>query len=163
MFGRRLGELAQSSVTVPKLEAELLVPKFVAGACAFIEERKGVEGIYRMSGSQGRQKVMREHIEQQQNFDFSTCFPLPHVLDVASLLKQFLRELPEPVIPRNLHTILSSCHQSAQPLDNLQLALLMLPPTHLATLTFLLAHLNTIAKASGDNKMGAANLAIVLR
>merc|ERR1719285_1496449 len=105
---------------------------------------------------------MREHIEQQQNFDFSTCSPLPHVLDVASLLKQFLRELPEPVIPRNLHTILSSCHQSTQPLDNLQLALLMLPPTHLATLTFLLAHLNTIAKASGDNKMGAANLAIVL-
>ena len=39
----------------------------------------------------------------------------------------------------------------------------MLPPTHSATLTYLLSHLKTIARASGDNKMGAANLAIVLR
>ena len=162
VFGRRLGELTQRAVTVPRLEADLMVPKFVASACTFIEERKGVEGIYRMSGSQGRQRVMRSHIEEQQT-DFASISPPPHVLDVASLLKQFLRELPEPVIPRSLHTLLSSCYQSSRPLENLQLALLMLPPSHSATLTFLLGHLNTIAKASGDNKMGAANLAIVLR
>jgi len=161
VFGRRLGDLTQRAVTVPNLEADLLVPKLVASACVFIEERKGVEGIYRMSGSQGRQKVMRSHIEEQQT-DFANISPPPHVLDVASLLKQFLRELPEPVIPRSLHTLLSSCYISAQPLENLQLALLMLPPSHLATLTYLLSHLKTIAKASGDNKMGAANLAIVL-
>jgi len=161
VFGRRLGELTQRAVTVPRLEADLMVPKFVASACTFIEERKGVEGIYRMSGSQGRQRVMRSHIEEQQT-DFASISPPPHVLDVASLLKQFLRELPEPVIPRSLHTLLSSCYQSSRPLENLQLALLMLPPSHSATLTFLLGHLNTIAKASGDNKMGAANLAIVL-
>jgi len=161
VFGRRLGDLTQRAVTVPNLEADLMVPKLVASACAFIEERKGVEGIYRMSGSQGRQKVMRSHIEEQQT-DFANISPPPHVLDVASLLKQFLRELPEPVIPRSLHTLLSSCYLSAQPLENLQLALLMLPPSHLATLTYLLSHLKTIARASGDNKMGAANLAIVL-
>ena len=162
VFGRRLGDLTQRAVTVPNLEADLMVPKLVASACVFIEERKGVEGIYRMSGSQGRQKVMRSHIEEQQT-DFANISPPPHVLDVASLLKQFLRELPEPVIPRSLHTLLSSCYLSAQPLENLQLALLMLPPSHLATLTYLLSHLKTIARASGDNKMGAANLAIVLR
>jgi len=161
VFGRRLGDLTQRAVTVPNLDADLLVPKLVASACAFIEERKGVEGIYRMSGSQGRQKVMRTQIEEQQT-DFANISPPPHVLDVASLLKQFLRELPEPVIPRSLHTLLSSCYLSAQPLENLQLALLMLPPSHLATLTYLLSHLKTIAGASGDNKMGAANLAIVL-
>ena len=162
VFGRRLGELTQRAVTVPNLEADLMVPKFVVSACTFIEERKGVEGIYRMSGSQGRQRAMRAHIEEQQT-DFASINPPPHVLDVASLLKQFLRELPEPVIPRSLTPLLNSCHQSAQPLENLQLALLMLPPSHSATLTYLLNHLNTIARASGDNKMGAANLAIVLR
>ena len=163
VFGRRLGDLTQRAVTVPNFEADLMVPKLVASACTFIEERKEVEGIYRMSGSQGRQKVIRTHIEEQQQMDFASISPPPHVLDVASLLKQFLRELPEPVIPRSLHTLLSSCHASSQPLENLQLALLMLPPTHMATLTYLLSHLKTIARASGDNKMGAANLAIVLR
>ena len=162
VFGKRLGELTQRAVSVPNLEADLMVPKFVDSACTYIEDRKEVEGIYRMSGSQGRQRVIRAHIEEQQT-DFASISPLPHVLDVASLLKQFLRELPEPVIPRSLHTLLSSCYLSTRPLENLQLALLLLPPSHSATLTFLLCHLKAIAEASGDNKMGAANLAIVLR
>ena len=84
------------------------------------------------------------------------------MLDVASLLKQFLRELPEPVIPRAFHPILLSCHSSPRPLDSLQLALLLLPPDHLATLTFLLHHLARVATHSAINKMGAGNLAIVL-
>ena len=86
----------------------------------------------------------------------------PPVLDSASLVKQFLRELPEPVIPRTFHPLLAACHASPRPADNLQLALLLLPPAHSATLSFFLRHLGRVAAASASNKMGASNLAIVL-
>ena len=38
--------------------------------------------------------------------DLDRVDPSPSVLDVASLLKQFLRELPVPVIPTYLHSVL---------------------------------------------------------
>ena len=36
--------------------------------------------------------------------------PLPSVLDVASLLKQFMRELPIPLIPTHFHAPLEQAH-----------------------------------------------------
>ena len=56
VFGRRLGELTQRVVTVPNLEADLMVPKFVASACSFIEERKGVESREMNEGVAGGER-----------------------------------------------------------------------------------------------------------
>ena len=38
--------------------------------------------------------------------DLGEITPPPSVLDVASLLKQFLRELPLPLLPSNMHSLL---------------------------------------------------------
>ena len=96
--------------------------------------------------------------------DFREMVPAPSVLDVAALLKQFLRELPLPIVPRIFHLVLASSFSSppAIRLENLLLCLLLLPAEHLASLSFLLRHLNTVARSSNVNKMTATNLAIVL-
>ena len=62
LFGRRLGDLGKLLVAVSPgqedgYKEDLLVPKFLVSATRYIEDNVGVEGIYRMSGSQGRQKV----------------------------------------------------------------------------------------------------------
>jgi hypothetical protein len=159
LFGRRLGDLVRC--VVPVGGSDLLVPDFVVSACGYIEDHVTVEGLYRMSGSQGRQKAMRAELEERAG-GLDDLAPPPPPLDVASLLKQFLRELPEPAIPRSLHPLLASCHASSRPLENLQLALLLAPAEHAACLSFLLRHLARVAAASSSNRMGPGNLAIVL-
>ena len=96
--------------------------------------------------------------------DFREMTPAPSVLDVAALLKQFLRELPLPIVPRIFHLVLASSFASPPNirLENLLLCLLLLPSEHLQSLSFLLRHLHKVAKVSNLNRMTAGNLAIVL-
>jgi len=96
IFGRRLGDLGKLLVSLDdKQETDVLVPKLVVSACKFIEENIHIEGIYRMSGSAARQKVIRKELDTFDK-DFREMSPPPSVLDVASLLKQFLRDCPFP-------------------------------------------------------------------
>ena len=104
---------------------------------------------------------MRKEMEAHET-DFREMASPPSVLDVAALLKQFLRELPQPVVPRIYHQVLASAFASPERAENFLLTLLLLPSDHLASLSFLLRHLNTVASSSSINKMTAANLAIVL-
>ena len=104
--------------------------------------------------------MMRKEIDGHG--DFSSLTAPPSVLDVAALLKQFLRELPLPIVPRIYHTMLASAFLSGERLDNMLLSLLLLPSEHLASLSFLMRHLNTVARSSVVNKMTSTNLAIVL-
>ena len=104
---------------------------------------------------------MRKEIDGHDT-DFKEMASPPSVLDVAALLKQFLRELPLPIVPRIYHLMLASAFASQARAENLLLCLLLLPSEHLASLSFLMRHLNTVARSSSINKMTAANLAIVL-
>jgi len=164
IFGRRLGDLSKLLVSLEdSQDTDVLVPKLVVSACKYIEDNVQIEGIYRMSGSAARQKAMRKEIDNIDT-DFREMTPSPSVLDVASLLKQFLRELPLPMVPRVFHSVLASSFSSppSKRLENLMMCLLLLPPDHLASLSFLLHHLDTVAQSSRYNKMTATNLAIVL-
>ena len=98
------------------------------------------------------------------DIDFREMDPPPSVLDVASLLKQFLRELPLPIIPHRIHQLLTASFSSPETvkLDNVKLCLLSLPPEHPACLSYLLRHLFKVSQHSSQNKMTVTNLAIVL-
>ena len=96
---------------------------------------------------------------------FSDGENVPSALDVGSLLKQWLRELPEPLIPHKFHeTFLKCCKLSDQndlKIEAIITASLLLPPLHSASLTILMRFLSDVAKASQENKMNAKNLAII--
>ena len=59
IFGRRLSELSKLLVSLDEnQETDVLVPKLIVSACKYIEDNVEIEGIYRLSGSAARQKVI---------------------------------------------------------------------------------------------------------
>ncbi|KAM3963530.1 LOW QUALITY PROTEIN: rho GTPase activating protein at 19D [Aphomia sociella] len=79
----------------------------------------------------------------------------------SSLLKAYLRRLPDPLLTAELYSSFIAADRS--PTRALQLRRLVraLPPAHLATLRFLVQHLRRVVAHSAHNKMEARNLAIV--
>lgn len=78
--------------------------------------------------------------------------------DTACLIKQFLRELPEPIFTESL----ASCYlQSAHTPQTLLLLSLLLPPAHLSTLKYVCCFLKAVSERSEQNKMSTRNLALV--
>lgn len=70
-----------------------------------------------------------------------------HVIDIASVLKTFFRDLPEPLLPHAYHEIFLRCMLlKERQLDALLLCCLLLPPEHLNTLTYFMqvCALNTL-------------------
>lgn len=60
-----------------------------------------------------------------------------HVIDVAVVLKSFLRHLPEPLIPYAFHELFLRCSLIEKKEEAILLACLLLPPEHLNVLCYL--------------------------
>ncbi|KFW62771.1 Rho GTPase-activating protein 6, partial [Pygoscelis adeliae] len=96
------------------------------------------------------------------------------VHDVAALLKEFLRDMPDSLIPRELYAAFLSTASMEGPaqLAALQLLLFLLPPCHSDTLHRLLRFLSEVARHAESsrgpdgqeipgNKMTVSNLATI--
>ncbi|EDQ84340.1 uncharacterized protein MONBRDRAFT_30343 [Monosiga brevicollis MX1] len=139
-----------------------LVPRVVDMCCSFIETR-GLfeEGIYRVPGNAATMRRLR----QAFNMDDTSVKLDPakvSATDVAGLLKQYFRQLPESLFPRALYdgfldTMRIADHE--QRLYNLKHYIEQLPPAHYQTLRRLCAHLAVVAEHAASNKMTTTNLA----
>uniref|UniRef100_A0A8C1XXA9 Rho GTPase activating protein 36 n=1 Tax=Cyprinus carpio TaxID=7962 RepID=A0A8C1XXA9_CYPCA len=148
------------------------VPRVVERCCKHIETY-GLKtlGIFRVGSSKKRVRQLRE------DFDMGIDVVLDEehsVHDVAALLKEFLRDMPDPLLPRELYRAFLHANQlrGADQLTYLQQLLYLLPPCNCDTLLRLLTLLHTVqenAKSStgpnqqeiSGNKMTAANLAVI--
>ncbi|XP_036306368.1 GEM-interacting protein isoform X2 [Pipistrellus kuhlii] len=150
------------------------VPFVVTRCTAEIEQRAlGVQGIYRVSGSRVRVERLCQAFENGRALvDLSGNSP--H--DVTSVLKRFLQELTDPVIPFHLYDAFISLaktlhanpgHDSETPSPSaeavrfLETLLVQLPDSNYNTLRHLVAHLFRVAAQFEENKMSANNLGIV--
>jgi len=87
------------------------------------------------------------------------------VLDFAGLLKQFLRELPEPLLTSHLQDAFLNCYDISPASKRAAAVLLLchlLPKHNLSTLRYICAFLRQVVNRSVHNKMDAANVAICL-
>ncbi|CAZ80888.1 unnamed protein product [Tuber melanosporum] len=113
-----------------------------------------VEGIYRVSGE-------RKHIERiKQIFDNDFFYD---VNGVASILKQFFRDLPEPLLTNALYQdFIKASHIDDETIrrDSLHELINRLPDPNYATLRILILHLHRIQANSNINRMNTNNLAI---
>ncbi|GJE85925.1 RhoGAP-domain-containing protein [Phanerochaete sordida] len=141
------------------------VPKIVRQCIDEIESRGlDAEGIYRVSGRHAAVQELQHKIERDEEaFQFNPA--VDDVYAVSSLLKLYLRELPEPVFKfslqeRQQHTEEIAGHISSN-FRLLRSKIRRLPPVHQATLKAILEHLAKVASHSDKNKMDAKNLAIV--
>ncbi|XP_036097002.1 GEM-interacting protein isoform X2 [Molossus molossus] len=150
------------------------VPFVVTRCTAEIEQRAlGVQGIYRVSGSRIRVERLCQAFENGRALvDLSGNSP--H--DVSSVLKRFLQELTDPVVPFHFYDAFISLAKTlhANPGHNprtpspspevirlLKTLLMQLPDSNYNTLRHLVAHLFRVAAQYEENKMSANNLGIV--
>ncbi|XP_032723678.1 GEM-interacting protein isoform X2 [Lontra canadensis] len=150
------------------------VPFVITKCTAEIEQRAlGVQGIYRVSGSRVRVERLCQAFENGRALvDMSGNSP--H--DVSSVLKRFLQELTDPVVPFHLYDAFISLaktlhadpgHDPGTPspspevIRSLKTLLVQLPDSNYSTLRHLVAHLFRVAAQFEENKMSANNLGIV--
>ncbi|KAJ8266588.1 hypothetical protein GJAV_G00132230 [Gymnothorax javanicus] len=165
-FGRDLTLLPQCHMS----EVEGTVPRFMVEACEFLSQHLHTEGLFRKTGSLSRIRALRAGLEQAQPV-FSpplSCSLQP--CDVASLLKQFLRELPSPLVPLELQGALCRAQglgpegaQTDGARDRVTLLVTALfPSSHVRALRYLCTFLRSAARRCSENRMDISSLALVM-
>ena len=141
-----------------------MVPAIIVKCCDFIIENGGLqtEGIFRVSGSAARLKKLKDTFEI--NVDYEISSELYTVMDVSSLLKDYIRSLPEPLIPTELFqafAAVTKIKNKRVQLENIVLLLSLLQIENRDTLEALLKFLTEVVKHNDVNKMGSHNLATI--
>ncbi|CUA72376.1 Rho GTPase-activating protein gacY [Rhizoctonia solani] len=140
------------------------VPGLVAKAVRAVDERGlDSEGIYRISGRQAIVQDLIHRIEKDETqFEFEKT---TDVFCIGSLLKRYLRELPEPLFKFPLAERLQHSAGRSEHIKNgfmmLRGKLRRLPGVHQSTMRIVIEHLARVAARSQKNKMDARNLSIV--
>ncbi|XP_066504978.1 protein FAM13B isoform X2 [Hoplias malabaricus] len=148
VFGIPLEEVQQSGQ--PGQEVPLLVRTIVE----YIEEHGGLdlEGLFLVNGN-------AEHVEWlRQRYDSGEQVNLEKEADLASavsLLRLFLQELPEPVIPKGLQTRIRQLYQEYSSEEelarNMKYFLQQLPQVNYSLLRFLCRFLSSVASLQEES------------
>lgn len=175
-FGAKVKELIDNTkvsrvfaVPLPKLlEREKShdgIPFVVKSTVEHVKKHKETEGIFRLSGSTAEVKELKEF--------FNAFEEIPKVLpdlskfnvhSVCAILKMFFRELPEPLMTYqaykpatqiNIEDGKDACVQAIKAIVS------AMPEQNFKLLKHLMTFLNLVAQFDKQNKMTAANLAIV--
>ncbi|XP_032919800.1 rho GTPase-activating protein 11A isoform X2 [Catharus ustulatus] len=133
------------------------IPSFLVDTCAYLEEHVHTEGLFRKSGSLVRLKALKSKLDQGEN-----CLSAALPCDVAGLLKQFFRELPEPILPHHLQEGLFKAQQlgSEKKTATVLLSCLMADRT-ITALRYFFNFLRTVSLRSNENRMDSSNLAVI--
>ena len=139
------------------------VPPIISKIVSYLDHKLETEGLFRLQGSHALVDQYRDKFELGQDVDLRECLD-PHV--PATIMKQFFRELPEPLLlASNYDSIVSICSQKipAESKKDQIFALLRdtLPSVNMGVLLFLLGFLNRVYRMSEINKMGLSNIATV--
>uniref|UniRef100_A0A8C1SSD9 Rho GTPase activating protein 11A n=1 Tax=Cyprinus carpio TaxID=7962 RepID=A0A8C1SSD9_CYPCA len=135
------------------------VPCFIADVCTRLLEHLDTEGLFRKSGSVVRVKSLRARLDQGEDC-LSTALPL----DVAGLLKQFFRELPEPVLTSDLHSAFLKAQELPTDEERTSATVLLscvLPDRNLNTLRYFFSFLKSVSQRCAENKMDSSNLSVI--
>nr|XP_020441905.1 rho GTPase-activating protein 11A isoform X2 [Monopterus albus] len=136
------------------------VPSFLVDACMKLLAHVDTEGLFRKSGSVIRLKALKAKLDMGEEC-LSTALPY----DVAGLVKQFFRELPEPVLPTELQEAFLRAQQLPTEEERTSATMLLsciLPDRNLSTLHYFFDFLHNVSKRSAENKMDSSNLSVIL-
>lgn len=165
VFGTDLQSLYAEDLELRQPQmSDVTVQLFLDRACTFLAEKGlGTEGIFRKPGSASRIRALLQKCEDvSAQLDFVA--EKSQVVDVACLLKQFIRDAPEPLLTSTYLDAFSATQSIDDPKDQLRalaLVVQMLPQTNQNILQRLLPFLSSVADNADVNKMGVPNLAVV--
>ncbi|XP_077993575.1 uncharacterized protein LOC144447427 isoform X2 [Glandiceps talaboti] len=138
------------------------LPAVVRDCIDYIETNAlHVEGVYRLSAVKSQLLQLRHQYDKGQPINLGDY----EIHAVAGLLKQYLRELPEPVLTLQLMPKFEEA--GALPDDNAKIEafkklLLELPVCNATLLSWIFVHMSHVIDREQENKMSLQNVAIVL-
>ncbi|GAB1606642.1 rho GTPase-activating protein 18-like [Argonauta hians] len=148
-----------------KIYPNIGVPLFFHKLLDFLSEYGvHVEGILRVPGATSRIKILRNDLEEQfylGRFDWKNMMPN----DASALLKQFLRDLPDPLLTnkyRESFVNVQFLPTIRDRLKALNLLMMVLPDAHRNSLMLLLRFLKKVLYYQNENKMSLSNLAMIM-
>ncbi|XP_053155141.1 rho GTPase-activating protein SYDE1 isoform X2 [Hemicordylus capensis] len=158
VFGVKLSQLVEREGAIVKVP--LLIQK-----CVDQIEKRGlkVEGLYRLCGSAAMKKELRDAFERDSAAVVLSEDLYPDINVITGILKDYLRELPTPLITNLLYQVVleaMSKRVAEQETEKATALLDCLPEAEKATLIMLLDHLSRVASFHIFNRMNAQNLAV---
>ncbi|KAK9475266.1 uncharacterized protein V1510DRAFT_408756 [Dipodascopsis tothii] len=162
-FGMTLKDATAATQVSTSVGDDLWVPALVTKCLAFLDVHGVVEeGIYRISGSVLSVEKLRSDFALYGH-DLELDVEEHNVHSVASLLKAYIRSLPEELVPAcpELAQILTY-RQRDMPRRKIQALLLALPPHNFHLLRLLCQHFASVERAQMRNRMTLSNLALIL-
>lgn len=143
----------------------------------------GVEGIFRLSGSEKRIKELKHIFDSPDRYGKGLIWDGYTVHDAANVLRRYLNDLPEPVVPLDLYEKFRDPLRGAtkqavgdtegpQFVDNFdelaaiekyQKLITELPPLNRQLLLYILDLLAVFAAKSDENRMNSQNLAAIFQ
>ncbi|KUJ22831.1 uncharacterized protein LY89DRAFT_311590 [Mollisia scopiformis] len=162
-FGAPLGEAVRYNHPV---NVDIELPAVVYRCIEYLDAKNAAaeEGIFRLSGSSVVIKALKERFNNEGDINLVTDEQYYDIHAVASLLKQYLRELPQTILTRELHlefvavTELNDMDEKIRALNGL---VHRLPRVNNALLRYLSGFLINIINHSDRNKMTVRNVGIV--
>ncbi|RDA90480.1 hypothetical protein CP533_3042 [Ophiocordyceps camponoti-saundersi (nom. inval.)] len=160
------------------------VPIVVAKCGVYLKEKAtGVEGIFRLSGSEKRIKELKAIFDSPDRYGKGLVWEGYTVHDAANVLRRYLNDLPEPVVPLDLYEKFRDPLRGATKLavgdiegpqfvDNFdekaaiaryQKLITELPPLNRQLLLYILDLLAVFAAKADENRMNSQNLAAIFQ
>ncbi|XP_049645241.1 rho GTPase-activating protein SYDE1 isoform X2 [Suncus etruscus] len=147
----------------PPGQVPLIIQKCVAQI-----ERRGlrVVGLYRLCGSAAVKKELRDAFERDSAAVCLSEDLYPDINVITGILKDYLRELPTPLITQPLYQVVleamarGPASRAASSTEGTRELLSCLPDVERATLTLLLDHLRLVSSFHAHNRMTPQNLAV---
>eukprot|EP01132_Coremiostelium_polycephalum_P000634 gene634-787_t len=137
------------------------IPDIIKLTTQYIEEYGLNEhGLFRVPGHYADVNALKASFEKNEYIDLSLTNP--HA--VTGVLKQYLRDLPEPLFTFNSYEALIVSHGVTDPemrLSCIKSIIEKIPPHYFIVLDYLLAFLHRICRHSKVHKMDSSNLAII--
>lgn len=160
------------------------VPIVVAKCGVFLKEKAtGIEGIFRLSGSEKRIKELKLAFDSPDRYGKGLVWDGYTVHDAANVLRRYLNDLPEPVVPLDLYESFREPLRGAtkaavgdaegpQLIDNFDLQgaiakyqalITKLPPLNKQLMLYILDLLAVFAAKADENRMNSQNLAAIFQ
>lgn len=146
----------------------LRVPEFIEDIVSTMRQQDmAVEGIFRKNGNIRRLQDISDQLDKDSSI---VTLSEENPVQLAALLKRFLREMPEPLLTFRLHKLFCAAATLPNPEDRkrcLHLLVLLLPRPNRDTLEVLFVFLRWVASFSyrdeeTGSRMDIANLATVI-
>uniref|UniRef100_A0A1B6E2F1 Rho-GAP domain-containing protein n=1 Tax=Clastoptera arizonana TaxID=38151 RepID=A0A1B6E2F1_9HEMI len=161
------GGMATSVTLATQSSINVAVP-IIVRRCVEEIERRGLDiiGLYRLCGSATKKRILREAFERNARTVDLSPDNVPDINVITGVLKDYLRELPEPLFTKCLYQMMIDALTVCLPDDPKGNAKLMfsildcLPRINRATLIYLLDHLALVVSQSEHNKMSPQNLSV---